>query len=105
MRCCDSGPASRSGSRACNGTSKLKRSMWSWPGTGIILMSLMTTCLSGLFLVVGARGPAYGKTIGSQGALTVSRAATITFLLAKPIESTTAVLVAAMVGQVLARKA
>lgn len=78
--------------------------MWSWPGAGIILMSLLATFLSGVFFFLGATGPSY-KSIGTNGALTASSSAFLTTVIAKLIESMTAVLVATIVGQALARKA
>lgn len=97
-------PASSSHSRMCNGARNFRRSMWSWPGAGIILMSVVATPLSGVFFFLGATGPSY-KNIGTNGTLTASNLAFITAVIAKLIESLTAVLVAAIVGQALSRKA
>lgn len=79
--------------------------MWSWPSFSVILMSVLASGLSGLFFFVGATGPAYGNLVGTHGVLTASTAAFVTAVLAKLIESMSAVLVAVLVGQVLARKA
>lgn len=88
-----------------HGSRKLRKSMWSWSGSWIILMSALATALSGLFFVIGVIGPAYGSKVGTHGLMTASSAAFWTAVLAKAIESLSAFLVAVLIGQVLASKA
>lgn len=79
--------------------------MLEWPANGIVLISFVSTALSGLFLLVAVIGPRYGSHVGTHGDLTASTAAFLTSFLAKLIEVSFVALVVAYIGQSLARKA
>lgn len=76
-----------------------------WPGIAIILLSLMSTTLSCLFVVIAIKAPRYGELIGTDKLLTVGTAAFLTSLLAKIVEISFVTTLVAYIGQVLARKA
>ena len=89
----------------CNSSKQFKQSMLQWPANGILLLSLISTALSGMFFLVAVIGPRYGGNVGTHGILTASTAAFLTSFLAKIIEVSFVTLVVAYIGQSLARKA
>lgn len=89
----------------CNSSKDFKQSMFQWPGSGILLLSIVSTSLSCLFFLVAAIGPRYRESVGTHGMLSASTAAFLTSLLAKIIEVSYVTLVVAYIGQTLARKA
>lgn len=68
--------------------SQIKRRMCSWFPITIITLAILSTLLSFAFMIIGMRGPRWGRMIGTNGSLTVSSAAFLTSFLAKLIELT-----------------
>ncbi|WPH05084.1 Hypothetical protein R9X50_00798300 [Acrodontium crateriforme] len=84
---------------------RIKRRMCSWLPITIITLAIISTLLSLAFVIIGMRGPRWGRMIGTNGSLTVSSAAFLTSFLAKLIELTFVTIAVAFVGQALARRA
>ncbi|KAH8162272.1 hypothetical protein CIB48_g5983 [Xylaria polymorpha] len=80
---------------------------WSWLYTALILLSIYSTVLSGLWLIVSIVQPQYGRGIstGSGWQIMPSTATLLTTLAAKTIELSFVTVFVAVLGQVLTRRA
>lgn len=71
----------------------------------LLILSIFSTILSGLYLVVALRGPRYGRIIGRHWSVSYATASTLIALFAKLIEMTFVTVFVAFIGQVLSRRA
>lgn len=73
----------------------------------IFILSIYSTVFSGIYLVLAARGPRYGKYVSNRkdGLLTSANANLLTAFFAKTIEISFATVFVAFLGQVLWRRA
>ncbi len=92
-------------SHANDGSKQFKKDMDYDIAAGYILLSLFSTILSGIFFIIAIRAPRYGKSIGTDGSLTISKAAFLTSFCAKMIELSFVTILVAFIGQCLARRA
>ena len=89
----------------CTSSRYFKKGIDNWLAISILVLSMFSAFFSAAFLIIALHGPRYdGKTIGPNGALTVSNAAFLTSLLAKLIELSFVTIVVAFLGQALARR-
>jgi hypothetical protein len=72
---------------------------------GLFIASLISTILSGLFLVIAIVRPRYGSIISNRGSFSPSSAALLTAFLAKIIELTFVMTFLSFLGQILSRRA
>jgi hypothetical protein len=72
---------------------------------GLFIASLISTILSGLFLIIAIVGPRYGFIISNRGSFSPSSAALLTAFLAKIIELTFVMTFLSFLGQILSRRA
>ncbi|KAG8168619.1 hypothetical protein KVR01_001368 [Diaporthe batatas] len=77
----------------------------SWLAVWLIILSVYSTILSGLWLGVAIAQPRWGRTISSHGSLELSTANVLTAILAKTIELSFVTVFVAFIGQVLTRRA
>lgn len=89
----------------CRSTDGVRHPRLSCLSITILAFSVYSTVMSGLFLVVAFCGPRYGRTIRTDGSLTISGATILTNFLAKTIELTFVTVTVAFLGQALARRA
>lgn len=71
----------------------------------LLIMSVYSTLMSGLWLGAAIAMPRWGTTVSSHGAMTLSTANLVTAILAKTIEISFATVFVAFIGQVLTRRA
>jgi hypothetical protein len=76
----------------------------SWLSTTILLLSIYSTVMSGLWLMTAFVQPRWGKTISSTGRLTPSTASLLSALFAKTIELSFVTVFVGFLGQVLSRR-
>jgi hypothetical protein len=72
---------------------------------GLFIASLVSTVLSGLFLVIAIVRPRYGYIISNRGSFSASSAALMTAFLAKIIELTFVMTFLSFLGQIVSRRA
>lgn len=77
----------------------------SWLSVWLIILSVYSTILSGLWLGVAIAQPRWGRTISSGGKLDLSTANVLTAIFAKTIELSFVTVFVAFIGQVLTRRA
>lgn len=77
----------------------------SWLAVWLIILSVYSTILSGLWLGVAIAQPRWGRTISSGGSMTLSTANVLTAIFAKTIELSFVTVFVAFIGQVLTRRA
>ncbi|KAI3395496.1 hypothetical protein diail_1282 [Diaporthe ilicicola] len=77
----------------------------SWLAVWLIILSIYSTILSGIWLGVAIAQPRWGHTISSGGSLTLSTANVLTAIFAKTIELSFVTVFVALIGQVLTRRA
>ncbi|KAK2615459.1 hypothetical protein N8I77_002210 [Diaporthe amygdali] len=77
----------------------------SWLAVWLIILSIYSTILSGMWLGVAIAQPRWGHTISSRGSMTLSTANVLTAIFAKTIELSFVTVFVAFLGQVLTRKA
>ncbi|KAL1867693.1 hypothetical protein Daus18300_006249 [Diaporthe australafricana] len=78
----------------------------SWLAVWLIILSVYSTILSGLWLGVAIAQPRWGRTISSSGgSMTLSTANVLTAIFAKTIELSFVTVFVAFIGQVLTRRA
>ena len=70
----------------------------------VLVLSVYSTIFSGIFLIIAAHGPRYGKLIGGQG-LSSANTSLLTAFFAKTIELSFATVFVAFLGQVIWRRA
>ncbi|KAF2721114.1 hypothetical protein K431DRAFT_225055 [Polychaeton citri CBS 116435] len=78
---------------------------WNWLSITVLVLSIYSTVLAGLFLIVGLVGPRYGRIIRSNSSFTLSDASVVVGLLAKTVELSFVTCFVAFLGQALARRA
>ncbi|OQO09097.1 hypothetical protein B0A48_05988 [Cryoendolithus antarcticus] len=89
----------------CRSAIAFKRGRLTWLSATIMILSIYSTIMSAIFLIVALRGPRYGRTIRTNGALTISGATVLTTFFAKTIELSFITVIVALLGQALARRA
>ncbi|KAJ8131705.1 hypothetical protein O1611_g1919 [Lasiodiplodia mahajangana] len=91
----------------CNSRRDVYIKRWSWLYVTLIILSIYSTVLSGLWLVVAIFQPQYGRSIstGSGWQVTPSTATLLATLAARTIELTFVTVFVAVLGQVLTRRA
>lgn len=72
---------------------------------GLLVASIYSTLLSGLFFVVALIQPKYGHVVSARGRFSPSSAALLTAFIAKTVELTFVMVSLAFIGQVLSRRA
>ncbi|KAI0575936.1 hypothetical protein Alg130_09054 [Pyrenophora tritici-repentis] len=72
---------------------------------GLLVASIYSTLLSGLFFVVALLQPKYGHIVSARGRFSPSSAALLTAFIAKTVELTFVMVSLAFIGQVLSRRA
>lgn len=77
----------------------------SWPAVWLLIMSVYSTVLSGVWLVTAVVEPRWGSTISTNGPISLSTASLLTTILAKTIELSFVTVSVAFIGQVLTRRA
>ncbi|POS80273.1 hypothetical protein DHEL01_v201323 [Diaporthe helianthi] len=77
----------------------------SWLSVWLIILSVYSTILSGLWLGVAIAQPRWGHTISSGGSMDLSTANVLTAIFAKTIELSFVTVFVAFIGQVLTRRA
>lgn len=77
----------------------------SWMSVWLIIMSVYSTIMSGIWLAVAIIEPRWGSTISTNGPVSLSTASLLIAIFAKTIEMSFVTLVMAFVGQVLTRRA
>lgn len=77
----------------------------SWLSVWLIILSVYSTILSGLWLGVAIAQPRWGRTISSGGSMDLSTANVLTAIFAKTIELSFVTVFVAFIGQVLTRRA
>lgn len=77
----------------------------SWVSIWLLIMSLYSTIMSGIWLFVAVVQPRWGSTISTNGPIPLNTANLLTAIFAKTIEMSFATLAVAFVGQVLTRRA
>lgn len=77
----------------------------SWTSIWLIIMSVYSTIMSGVWLAVAIIEPRWGSTVSTNGPISLSTANLLTAIFAKTIEMSFVTLVMAFVGQVLTRRA
>ena len=89
----------------CTSSTHFKKGINNWLARSMIFLSAFSTCFSGAFLCIALSNPRYSsKTIGPNGALTISSAAFLTSFFAKLIELSFATVLVAFLGQALAKR-
>ncbi|KAJ9141757.1 MCM2/3/5 family protein [Pleurostoma richardsiae] len=89
----------------CSSRADVRKGRRSWLSVWILLLSVYSTVLSGVWLVVAIVQPRWGRKISSAGTLLPSTASLLTALLAKSIELSFVTVFVAFIGQVLTRRA
>lgn len=90
---------------ACPSKGHFYQGAANWFAITILILSVFSTVLSGIFLVIGLRGPRYGKAIQSRGgSFTASSANIFTQAFAKLIELSFVCTFVTFLGQVLSRR-
>lgn len=77
----------------------------SWTSIWLIIMSVYSTVMSGIWLAVAIVEPRWGSTISTNGPISLSTANLLIAIFAKTIEMSFVTLAMAFVGQVLTRRA
>lgn len=77
----------------------------SWPAVWLLIMSVYSTVLSGIWLVTAIVEPRWGSTISTNGPISLSTASLLTTIFAKTIEMSFVTVAVAFIGQVLTRRA
>lgn len=77
----------------------------SWVSIWLLIMSLYSTIMSGVWFFVAVIQPRWGSTISTNGPIPLNTANLLTAIFAKTIELSFATLAVAFVGQVLTRRA
>lgn len=77
----------------------------SWLSVWLIILSVYSTILSGMWLGVAIAQPGWGHTISSGGSMDLSTANVLTAIFAKTIELSFVTVFVAFIGQVLTRRA
>lgn len=77
----------------------------SWLSIWLLVMSVYSTILSGVWLGVAIAQPGWGHTISSDGSVSLSTANVLTAIFAKTIEMSFVTVFVAFIGQVLTRRA
>lgn len=77
----------------------------SWLSVWLIILSVYSTILSGMWLGVAIAQPGWGRTISSGGSLDLSTANVLTAIFSKTIELSFVTVFVAFIGQVLTRRA
>lgn len=77
----------------------------SWISVWLLIMSLYSTIMSGIWLFVAVIQPRWGSTISTNGPIPLNTANLLTAIFAKTIEMSFVTLAMAFVGQVLTRRA
>ncbi|KAJ4412042.1 hypothetical protein N0V82_008886 [Gnomoniopsis sp. IMI 355080] len=77
----------------------------SWMSVWLIIMSVYSTIMSGIWLFVAIVEPRWGSTVSTNGPVSLSTASLLIAIFAKTIEMSFVTLVMAFVGQVLMRRA
>jgi hypothetical protein len=90
--------------KGCPSTHDIHYKRLSWLSLSIIMLSLYSTLMSGMWFVLAIVQPRYGKKITSGGSLTLSTASTLFALFAKTIEITFVTVFVTFIGQVLSRR-
>ena len=75
-----------------------------WLSLIILVLSVYSTAMSGLWFVVAVVQPRWGRAISSSSGIAPSTATTISALLAKTIEMSFITVFVSFVGQVLTRR-
>lgn len=77
----------------------------SWTSVWLIVMSVYSTIMSGIWLAVAIIEPRWDSTVSTNGPISLSTANLLTAIFAKTIEMSFVTLAMAFVGQVLTRRA
>lgn len=77
----------------------------SWLHIWLLVMSVYSTLLSGLWLGVAIAQPRWGHTISNDGSMSLSTASVLTAIFSKTIEMSFVTVFVAFIGQVLTRRA
>ena len=77
----------------------------SWLSVWLIILSVYSTILSGMWLGVAIAQPRWGRTISSGGSMDLSTANVLTAIFAKTIELSFVTVFVAFIGQVLTKRA
>ncbi|KAF2804910.1 uncharacterized protein BDZ99DRAFT_525249 [Mytilinidion resinicola] len=89
----------------CKSRKQISRSGRSWASMLTAILALLSTALSGLFMVIALVQPRYGTRVSTYGAITITTSALMTAVLAKTIETTYVTLFVIFLGQELRRRA
>lgn len=102
----------RSGSTPLVGNSRLKRTpknvrieRRSWPAVWLLITSIYSTVMSGIWLITAIVEPRWGSTISTNGPIPLSTANLLIAAFAKTIEMSFVTVTVAFIGQVLTRRA
>lgn len=77
----------------------------SWPAVWLLIMSVYSTVLSGVWLATAIVEPRWGSIISTNGPVSLSTASLLTTIFAKTIEISFVTVAVAFIGQVLTRRA
>lgn len=88
----------------CPTTYDIHSSRASWISISLLMLSIYSTVLSGIWLMLAIIGPRYGRLIYSGGNLTPSTASTLFALFAKTIELSFVTVFVGFLGQVISRR-
>lgn len=83
----------------------VRLSRLSWLSVWLIILSVYSTILSGIWLGTAIAQPRWGRTISTGGSMTLSTASVLTSIFAKTIELSFVTVFVAFIGQVLTRRA
>ena len=77
----------------------------SWLAVSILVLSIYSTVLSGIWVLIAIIKPRYGHTVSKTGGLPISTASTLYAAFAKSIELSFVTVFVAFIGQALSRRA
>jgi hypothetical protein len=80
-------------------------SPWSFLTVSILLLSIYSTILSGIFLGIALAKPRWGQRVGVRGHMSYSTATLLSALFSKTIELSFVTVFVALLGQILSRRA
>ncbi len=98
-------PAGNSRDFACKSKKAIELSRGSWLAVTILILSIYSTVLSGMWVMIAIKKPRYGHTITTRGKLSPNTASLVCAAFAKSIELSFVTVFVAFLGQLLSTRA